>query len=97
MHLAALRLDANLLAMVAPHIDLAADNLIRRPIMDAGKPGKLLAAFGALQVSMSVVFKNHVDIALHELPSPFFFVDVQKLFAFLAVNLDGVGVCHDPS
>lgn len=97
MNLAARELNVSLLAVMASYIYFATNNLIRRSVMDAGKSGKCLATFGALQVSMGVVFYYHVDIALYELSAPFFLVDVEELLAFRAMNLDCVCICHDTS
>ena len=97
MNLAARELNANLSAVMASYIYLATDDLIRRPIMDAGKPSKSLAALGALQVSMCVIFYYHVDITFYELPASFLLVDVEKLLALRAMNLNRVCICHDAS
>ncbi len=97
MNLAARELNANLLAVMASYVHLATDDLIRRPIMDAGKPSKSLATSVALQVSMGVVFYYHVDITFYELPASFLLVDVEKLLAFCTMYLDRVYICHDAS
>lgn len=83
--------------MMASYIHLATNDLVRWPVMDTSKSGKRLATFGAFQVSMSIVFYYHVDIALYECPSTFFLVDVEKFLAFRTMNPDHVCIYHDAS
>jgi hypothetical protein len=80
--------------MVASHEDLPSDDLVRWSVVDGSVSSELLTASGTLEVALSVVRQYHVDIALDERSSAFFFIAVKKGLALGTVHRDRVCFSH---